>query len=102
MPDAVNTWFKILLMAMFKQSLSAPASQSSLEDLQQHLPPSHGQTRQALLGSIFANVPYDTYDHPVSPLPCRHAATNDTHNDDDTGARHRRVLPTRLTLQVCG
>ena len=36
MPDAIDTWFKILLMAMFKWSLSAPASQSSPEDLQQH------------------------------------------------------------------
>ena len=33
MPDAVDTWFKVPLTAMFKWSLSAPASQSLPENL---------------------------------------------------------------------
>ena len=65
-PDAVDTRFKIPLTAMFKRSLSAPASQSPPEHHQHHSPPSHGeQARQVSLGSVFANVTYDMYDTPV-------------------------------------
>ena len=67
MPDAINTWFKIPLMAMFKWSLSAPVSQCLPENLQQHLPPSHAQTCQASLGSAFANVSYNMYNTPAHP-----------------------------------
>ena len=79
-PDAVDTWFKIPLTAMFKRSLSAPASQSP-EDLQQHSPSSHEHIRQASLGSVFANVSYDT---PV-------ASYNDTTGSGGDGADHRHA-----------
>ena len=83
MPDAVNTWFKIPLTAMFKWSLSVPASQSLPEDLQQHLPPSHAQTHQVLLGSTFANISYNIYD---TPLTSYKDITNSS--GDGTGHQH--------------
>ncbi|KAL4079804.1 hypothetical protein J3A83DRAFT_4085878 [Scleroderma citrinum] len=70
-PDAVDTRFKIPLTAMFKRSLSAPASQSP-ENHQQHPLPSHTHTqvRQDSLQSVFANITYDTYDTPYKNIAC--------------------------------
>jgi len=83
-PDPVDTWFKIPLTAMFKRSLSAPASRSSPEDLQQHSPPSQAQTRQASLGSAFANVSYDMYDTPP-------ASYKDITSSGGDGAGHQHA-----------
>lgn len=56
-PDSVDIRFRIPLTAMFKRSLSAPASHSSLEQQPSHV-------RQESPSSVFANVVYDTLETP--------------------------------------
>ncbi|KAG6333834.1 hypothetical protein ID866_5253 [Astraeus odoratus] len=60
-PDAVDNRFKIPLTAMFKRSLSAPASQSPSDQQQA----SQVHTRQDSVGSAFANINYDTFELPL-------------------------------------
>lgn len=57
-PDAVDNRFKIPLTAMFRRSLSAPASHAPIES--QSPPPTNAC--HGLLGSAFVSISYETFE----------------------------------------